>query len=226
MEIWKDIEGFDGYYSVSSYGRVRANKRRIEKSNGVVCVREAREMVQTESKDGYLTVKLSANGRSKRIPVHRLVASAFLPHCKGVDEVNHKDFNRKNNHVENLEWVTHAGNIEKTIAAGRHISQARDMSGASNPNYGNRALSRKYQSDAALSKEKQSRPGERNGRSRKVEMVDAHGGVYEFPYIGACAKYLVERGLYKCDATNAAVRISEAAKNGTPFLGMKYRFKD
>ena len=92
-EEWKAIPGFDGKYLVSNMGRV------LNVNNGL--------KKPYVTKKGYLKVGLS-NGRDhyEKRRVHRLVAEAFLPNPDGLPEVNHKDLNKTNNVVTNLEWVT------------------------------------------------------------------------------------------------------------------------
>lgn len=96
-EIWKDIEGYEGRYEVSSSGRVRAV------GSGL--------LVQYTSHDGYRVVWLNNNGPSYPYHVHRLVAKAF---CEGYEpglQVNHIDENKENNRADNLEWVTPSQNM-------------------------------------------------------------------------------------------------------------------
>ena len=76
--MWKSVNGYEGYYEVNEFGVVRSLDRYIERSDGTVQLRKAREMTQWENRDGYLTVKLSRDGVSQRIPVHRLVGMAFV----------------------------------------------------------------------------------------------------------------------------------------------------
>lgn len=95
-EVWKDIEGFEGLYQVSSLGRVR-RAGRIKKPH--------------TDHGGYLTVWLCKNSSQKCMKVHRLVAQAFIPNPECKRTVNHFDGNKKNNRVENLEWATHSENI-------------------------------------------------------------------------------------------------------------------
>lgn len=92
-EVWKDIEGYEGLYQVSNLGRVKSLKKNIIRK-------------QTLGKDGYLRVILKHNGKSKNFSVHRLVAKAFLKNVFNYPEVNHKDENKTNNNVSNLEWCT------------------------------------------------------------------------------------------------------------------------
>lgn len=109
IEIWKDIEGFEGLYQVSNKGRVRSLDRYIwnHKQKGKV--------LKPQSKNNkYLQVSLSNKGSEKKCKhtyIHILVAKAFIPNPRGCTQVNHKDFDKTNNHVENLEWVTQQENL-------------------------------------------------------------------------------------------------------------------
>lgn len=97
MEIFKDIKGYPGY-QISNFGRVWSAK-----SN--------KYMKPVANNAGYLQIKLiAANGKRKGELVHRLVALHFIDNPNGKPEVNHKDRNKVNNHVDNLEWVTHGEN--------------------------------------------------------------------------------------------------------------------
>lgn len=90
MEIWKTIENFPNY-EVSNFGNVRnSSKNKL--------------MTISIRKNGYCVVKLSFNGISKECKVYRLVAKAFVDNPNNLPYVNHKDENKTNNHVSNLEW--------------------------------------------------------------------------------------------------------------------------
>jgi hypothetical protein len=104
MEIWKEIEGYEGLYQVSNEGRIRS-KRRIK--------------IQGDY-NGYKKVRLSKKSRQLTKQVHRLVAKAFIPNPNNKPMVNHKDLNRSNNNVNNLEWVTHQENVNHAVENG-HI---------------------------------------------------------------------------------------------------------
>lgn len=95
-EIWKPVKGFEGLYEVSNYGRVISH----HKYAGV----ENRVMKFKEDKNGYLKVKLCDNGKHKQLFAHRIVAEAFIDNPNNYPMINHKDENKKNNFVENLEW--------------------------------------------------------------------------------------------------------------------------
>lgn len=98
IEIYKDIDGYKGEYQISNFGNVYSLKRKKKMSN---CI----------SNNGYLQVNLTHNGKSKSYKVHRLVATAFLDNPFNLPEVNHKDENKMNNCVDNLEWCTKEYNL-------------------------------------------------------------------------------------------------------------------
>ena len=94
--VWKDIPGYEGLYQVSDTGQVRTlNYRRTG---------QTKILKPGYTKDGYTIVVLCKDGKGKTYTVHRLVALAFIPNADNLTEVNHKDENKTNNHVSNLEW--------------------------------------------------------------------------------------------------------------------------
>lgn len=117
MEQWKDVIGFEGLYQVSNTGKVKSLKRKSTNTgsyNGFVSVKE-KELKQTINRLGYHVLTLFKDGcRHFRI-VHRLVAEAFLENKNNYKEVNHKDFNKSNNHVFNLEWCDRSFNINHSF---------------------------------------------------------------------------------------------------------------
>lgn len=109
-EIWKPIKGFAGY-QVSNFGRVRTyNKVTYTAHHGVRHWRN-RILAQKLRKDNCLQVDLWRDGKPITHYVHRLVAETFLGKASSDMTVNHKDGNRQNNHVDNLEWLSRADNI-------------------------------------------------------------------------------------------------------------------
>ena len=96
MEIWKRIEGYQNYM-VSNIGNIKNTKLNIQKS-------------LRKTKTGYLIVDLKENGIKQTKYVHRLVATAFILNENNLSQVNHKDENKSNNFVENLEWCSIAYN--------------------------------------------------------------------------------------------------------------------
>lgn len=121
-EIWRPIEGFDGEYEVSNYGRVRTLNFFRRTKDGKWYPVKARILKQYNQK-GYLHVNLARNGHYKRFRVHRLVACAFIPKIDGKTDVNHIDGNKQNNNAENLEWCTPSENIRHAFEHGlMHLS--------------------------------------------------------------------------------------------------------
>ena len=110
-EIWKPIEGYEGLYEVSNTGRVRSFDRYVKYSNGQIHLHKGKVLSPIKDTDGYLQVVLHCNGKCKTIKVHRLVAQAFIPNPDNLPQINHKDEDKLNNCVENLEWCTAKYNI-------------------------------------------------------------------------------------------------------------------
>jgi hypothetical protein len=114
MELWKDVKGYEGFYEVSNLGRVRRVCKYVGSGlrfNDHV-LRRGGVLKQNKKRNGYLTVDLSKDNTVKTISVHRIVAEAFLEKIDGKDFVNHKNCNREDNRVENLEWCTPKENSE------------------------------------------------------------------------------------------------------------------
>ena len=103
-EIWKDINGYEGFYQISNYGRVRSLPRWIYYSDGRKYHYDAVLLRQKVDHGGYNLVELTINCNVKTHKVHRLVAEAFIPNPNCLPEVNHKDENKNNNRADNLEW--------------------------------------------------------------------------------------------------------------------------
>lgn len=115
MEIWKDIKGYEGFYMVSSYGQIAAKDRMIGYRKGKQRKWKGQVKKPTETDKGYLKITLFKNGKGKTREIQRLVAEAFIPNPEGKEQVNHIDGNKKNNHVENLEWTTPLENTRHSI---------------------------------------------------------------------------------------------------------------
>lgn len=101
-EIWKDIIGYEGYYQISNYGNVRSLDR-IDCKNRF---RKGKDCKKILTEDGYYKAGLSKNGVEKRHFIHRLVALHFIENPNNLECVNHKDENKINNCVDNLEWCS------------------------------------------------------------------------------------------------------------------------
>jgi hypothetical protein len=109
QEEWRDIAGFEGCYQVSNIGRVRSLSRMI--SNGKGFYRSKDKILKPNTLfKGYLQVELKRSLRRHPLQVHRLVAIAFLPNTKNYPQVNHKNGDKQDNRVENLEWCDNSMN--------------------------------------------------------------------------------------------------------------------
>lgn len=123
-EVWKDIEGYEGMYAISNMGRVKSLKRKVKcVGNSSRTISEKIIAIHPFGPDrcAYCVVVLSKNGSQKTFAVHRLVALAFLPAVNGKYCVNHKDLDKTNNRVDNLEWVSHADNSKHAKLNGMYI---------------------------------------------------------------------------------------------------------
>ena len=105
-EIWRPIVGYEGLYEVSNTGRVRSLDRYVKCDYEKYRLHKGKVLSPGKDKDGYLSVVLSCNGKHKKIAVHRLVAQAFIPNPDDLPIINHKDEDKTNNRVDNLEWCT------------------------------------------------------------------------------------------------------------------------
>ena len=110
MEEWRDVVGYEGEYQVSNLGNVRSMTKKVRTKNDVYATKKGKILAQTKRAKGYLCVNLSSHGKSKCVEIQRLVANAFIPNPHGYPCVNHKDENKENNNVDNLEWCTYSYN--------------------------------------------------------------------------------------------------------------------
>lgn len=115
IEIWKDVVGYEGLYEVSNFGRVRSvphNTFVMRRKDSIPYQHRTKAKILSTRKNkwGYIKVNLYRNTvRSREMKtalVHRLVAEAFLDNPNQCKYINHKDENKENNSVENLEWCT------------------------------------------------------------------------------------------------------------------------
>ncbi len=98
METWKDIPKYEGIYQASTFGRIRNSAGLIMK---LECTR-----------NGYVRVDLCLSGVCIKTYIHRIIALVFLPSNPDSPYVNHKDLNKQNNRLENLEWISPSGNTQ------------------------------------------------------------------------------------------------------------------
>lgn len=175
------IKGMD--YIVSSDGKVYSTN-----INGFGAIKYREEISQRENADGYMQITVGKTDNRSQYRVHRMVAEAFIPNPDNLPEVNHKDYDRTNNKVDNLEWCTHADNIAHSAGTGHYSHFGED-----NPNYGNHTLKNKYAENPELSREKNGRKGVQNGRCKKVKLINIDTNVELcFDYIRQASLYLMD----------------------------------
>ena len=168
--------------------------------------------------DGYAVVSIKIKPQHEKdegwrtVFVHVLVALAFIPNPDNLPEINHKDYNRKNPSVDNLEWISRIDNVRYSVC------NKPDLTGSKNPNYGNRKLSERYRNDKQLSIEKQSRKGTQNGRSTPIQLYYDNELIDTFDYIIPCCQYFIDIGI--TNATNVESvrgRINSCIRNNKKY---------
>lgn len=116
-EIWINIKRYENIYQVSNLGRVR----RLNKWFGNRYIDDIHILKQSINKYGYCKVTLQKNGKKKMFSVHRLVAETFISNPSNLPQVNHKDGNKLNNNIWNLEWCTSHQNILHAVSTGLRV---------------------------------------------------------------------------------------------------------
>lgn len=122
-EEWKDIAEYEGYYQISNLGNVRSLDRVVNYTNGRIAKYKGQKVAMNNRPNGYRKVNLYKDHKMKNLAVHRLVAETFIPNPNNYPSVNHKDENKTNNHVDNLEWCTSAYNSNYGTAKQRWSSK-------------------------------------------------------------------------------------------------------
>ena len=111
IEEWRPVVGYEGLYEVSNTGQVRSLDRYVIDSLGHRKFYKGKVLSIVKNKNGYLLINLYCNEKNKKCLVHRLVAEAFVSNPDNLPEVNHKDEDKTNNRVDNLEWCNRKYNV-------------------------------------------------------------------------------------------------------------------
>lgn len=131
MERWKKIKGWDNY-SVSNFGRVKSLYRKVMCKNGTIKPIKERLLSISDNSNGYKFIGLRSDGKTFYVYVHQLVLKEFGPQKPSMNhEVNHKDGNKNNNHIDNLEWVTSSENKKHAYNTG--LRKKPNLHGHKNP---------------------------------------------------------------------------------------------
>lgn len=122
MEEWRDIKGYEDIYQISSLGKVRSFDRiaTFRGRWGTLVHKHIKGIIKSPNLDtkGYWYVGLYKEGKVHYFKIHQLIATAFIDNPYGYNEINHIDGNKQNNSIENLEWCTHAQNIQHAVRTG------------------------------------------------------------------------------------------------------------
>ena len=125
QEIWKDIPNYEGLYQVSNLGRVKS----LPRLHGTIYWKNEIILKINIARNGYAGVFLQKEKSKKRVSIHRIVAQTFLENYDEKLQVNHKDGNKLNNNIDNLEMMTASENQQHSRKLGLQIS----LKGADNP---------------------------------------------------------------------------------------------
>jgi len=120
-ENWKDIDELKGYYQISNLGTVKSLKRYVNHAQYGKYPVEEKILKLGRDTGGYHISRLRKDNHIKTYRIHRLVASVFIPNLNNLPQVNHKDGNRVNNCVDNLEWCDASHNQKHAYAIGLHL---------------------------------------------------------------------------------------------------------
>ena len=117
QEIWKNIKGFENYYQISTFGRIRSLTRKVNTFHGIRIVK-GQILKPLKTRNGYYRIDLRLKQKHNYFLIHRLVAKTFLPNPNNFPCINHKDNNPLNNNVNNLEWCTQSYNVKYSYING------------------------------------------------------------------------------------------------------------
>lgn len=130
LEEWKPIDGCNGQHSVSNLGRVKSHAREFQNHGKTQAIPERILKPSVSKSHGYVVVNIIRHGKRQPFPIHRLVAETFLGSCPKGMECAHKDGDRTNPQLSNLEWKTHVANESdkvrhNTLARGERIKSSK-----------------------------------------------------------------------------------------------------
>lgn len=127
IEVWKPIKGYEGRYEASNLGNIRSLDRMIKSKGEGKRFLRGRVLKKLIVRNGYEHVALCKDGRTKRVSVHRVIASTFLKRRPEDEVVNHINGIKTDNRVSNLEWCTYKQNIRHAIDTGLIVFDGRHV---------------------------------------------------------------------------------------------------
>lgn len=154
MERWKPIKNYEGLYEVSDHGNVRSVPHVTNGRANSYMTFTGKLLKPQLKRNGYLQVALSKNGHKTWVCIHRLVAESFIPNQDELAQINHIDGNKKNNVVNNLEWITPSENMKHAYDTGllthytkltpELVEEIRNLHKPYDKEYGTKPLAIKY----------------------------------------------------------------------------------
>lgn len=120
-EIWKEITGFEGLYSVSNLGNIKSHSRKANISNGKFRIMKERILKPQITFNGYHAIVLNNGDKHKMFKIHTLVATHFIDNKFNLKEINHIDGNKLNNHINNIEWCSRSQNVKHSYDSGLRV---------------------------------------------------------------------------------------------------------
>lgn len=117
-EEWRDIEGYEGVYQISNLGRVKSLDRMVGHNKGGKKLIRGKLKRAHIAKNGYPMLNLSNKNRQESVYLHRILGKTFLPNPRRLETINHKDGNKENFDLSNLEWASHSENISHAYRTG------------------------------------------------------------------------------------------------------------
>jgi len=129
MEIWKPVPNYQGHYEISSHGRVRSINKTVSSGirHNTQVVRKGKVLKPNVKRNGYLTVDLSKDNTVKTMTIHRIEAVTFLENPEDKPQVNHRDGNKSNNMISNLEWFTCSENQKHRYEVLGHVGRRKQV---------------------------------------------------------------------------------------------------
>lgn len=113
-EIWKDLKSYEGFYQISNTGKIKGLERTCKtKGNAIRKVKE--KLLNLFLIKGYYYVTLNRESVMDQFRINVLVGKTFIPNPDNLEMINHKDCNKRNNHIDNLEWCTHQQNMKQGV---------------------------------------------------------------------------------------------------------------
>lgn len=111
IEVWKDIEDYEGLYQISNIGRVKSIRREIVRTNNSNYFLDGKILSPSYGGNKYPSVNLWRNKTYKTFTIHRLIAIHFIPNPDNLKHINHKNGKKYDFNIDNLEWCTHKENM-------------------------------------------------------------------------------------------------------------------